>query len=182
MRVIAGKAKGHTLRVSKSGVRPTSERVRESIFNRLTASQINWESTKVLDLFAGSGAFAIEALSRGATTACAVEKDTSTTSLILDNATRAKLQIEVIPGDVTKVMSTRLTGLYNLVFIDPPYEFPNTGLTGILLELKLLGILEPHGTCIVERSSRTEDFLVPAGFELDDVRNYGDTRVFSLVW
>lgn len=182
MRIIAGVAKGHTLTVPKTGVRPTSERVRESIFNRLTALGITWESTKVLDAFAGSGACALEALSRGAQLATAIDKDLDAVRSISLNCERTRLSLEVVHGDVTKLVRTRQGERFNLLFIDPPYEFFNESVTQFLVDLKDFSLLEASGSAIVERSSRTEDFQIPEGFRLDDVRTYGDTRVFWLVW
>lgn len=182
MRIIAGSRKGHTLLVSKVGVRPTSERVRESIFNRLQASEIEWSETVVLDLFAGSAAFALESLSRGAKLAYAVEKDRDAHRVIGINATQTRLPLNTLKADATKPLSIDIQKRFNLIFIDPPYEFTNQELTEVLLSLQAQNLLDSEGLCIVERSSRTEDFAVPMGFSLEDVRNYGDTRLFWLVW
>lgn len=182
MRIIAGTAKGHTLIVPKTGVRPTSERVRESIFNRLSALGIDWESTRVLDAFAGSGACALEARSRGAQQATAVDIDGDAVQSISRNSEKTKLSIDVVRGDVTKIVQTRQGDRFNLLFIDPPYEFPNVSITELLLALQVIGALDANGIGIVERSSRTEDFQIPEGFTLDDTRTYGDTRLFWLVW
>lgn len=182
MRIIAGTAKGHTLIVPKTGVRPTSERVRESIFNRLGALGINWESTKVLDAFAGSGACALEALSRGAQRATAVDKDPDALRTISLNCEKTRLQVEVVHGDVTKLVRTRRSEQYNLLFIDPPYEFPSESVTTFLVDLQDNALLDGSGIAIIERSSRSESFSIPEGFTLDDVRTYGDTRVFWLIW
>lgn len=182
MRIIAGSRKGHTLQVAKVGVRPTSERVRESIFNRLQASHIEWSETVVLDLFAGSGAFALESLSRGAKLAYAVEKDRDALKVIDINSTKTRLPLNILKADATKSLSIDIQGRFNLVFIDPPYEFANQDVTKVLLSLQAQHVLDSKGVCIVERSSHTEDFAIPVGFDLEDVRNYGDTRLFWLVW
>lgn len=182
MRIIAGTAKGHSLVVPKTGVRPTSERVRESIFNRITARNIEWESTRVLDLFAGSGACALEALSRGAQRATAIDKNSDAVQSILRNSEKTKLSLDVIHGDVTKLVRNHRSDSFNLLFIDPPYEFLNESVTQLLVDLKDSGLLEERGIGIIERSSRSDDFAIPEGFTLDDVRTYGDTRVFWLVW
>lgn len=182
MRIIAGTAKGHTLTVPKTGVRPTSERVRESIFNRLVALGINWKSTKVLDAFAGSGACALEALSRGAQQATAVDKDLDALRTISLNGEKTRLHVDAVHSDVTKLVRTRQSEQYNLLFIDPPYEFPSESVTTFLVDLKDNAFLEASGIAIIERSSRSENFPIPEGFTLDDVRTYGDTRVFWLIW
>lgn len=182
MRIIAGKAKGHRLKVAKSGVRPTSERVREAIFNRLTALGLDWDSRRVLDAFAGSGAFALEALSRGAEFASVVEKDPDVLLTITHNSDKTKLALDVILGDVRKILRTRLSGPYNLIFLDPPYEFSNSDIEALLQELHQHNLLEKNGMCIVERSSRMDTFETPDGYEVDEVRDYGDTRVIWLVW
>jgi len=182
MRIIAGSKKGHSLTVSKVGVRPTSERVRESIFNRLDASGIEWTETRVLDLFAGSAAFALESLSRGAKLAYAVEKDRDALKAIGINTTKTGLPLNTLKTDATKPLRLENPTRFTLIFIDPPYEFANQQITNLLTSLQVQNLLDSHGVCIVERSSHTEDFAIPMGFNLEDVRNHGDTRLFWLVW
>lgn len=182
MRIIAGTAKGHTLKVPKDGVRPTSERVRESIFNRLNSEGITWSSTCVLDLFAGSGAFALEALSRGAKFATAVDQSRSSVSVIRENSVKTKLDVNIIQSDAFNLVPARLPDQYDLVFIDPPYEVANEDITQLIVRLKSNEILKDHGTCIIERSSKTLDLDVPDAFRIVDARNHGDTRLIWLIW
>lgn len=149
MRVIAGVAKGRRLVVPKGQVvRPTSDYLREALFNILGGSVVG---ATFLDLFAGSGAVGIEALSRGAASAVFVEKNPLSLKALWENLKRAGFegQAEVIPTDVLKLLKdSSFRRSYDVIFLDPPYRGP-------LAEevLKLLaqgGFLKLHGTVIVE--------------------------------
>lgn len=122
MRIISGSRKGHPLRVPKSGARPTTDRTREAVFNILE-SRIDFENIRVLDLFAGSGALALEALSRGAASATMVEQSTQAVQTIRSNvdALRFTDHCEIARDDVFRFLQ-RKTGTYDLIFADPPYD------------------------------------------------------------
>ena len=180
-RIIAGRARGVHLASPRSGTRPTSDRVREALFSSLatwfgTAEQPaagHLEGMAVLDLYAGTGAVALEAASRGAARVVAV--DTSTASLISGNARKAGLRIEVRAG---RVEGRLPPGPWDLVFADPPYELDSASLDRALAPLFGPGMLNPQALVVVERSKRSTPPAWPG--ELDDHwrRDYGETRLY----
>ncbi len=177
-RIVAGSAKGRTIQVPKSGTRPTSERVREALFSRLEHFGYI-QGCVVLDLYAGSGALALEALSRGATAAVAVEAHGGAVKIISANASALELPLQVVNAKV----DTYLTGLnaqqFDLVFLDPPYDLSEESLAKTL-EL-LVAHLKDDAMVVVERAVRSAQPLWPAGLELDDERKWGDTRVWTAI-
>lgn len=119
MRVIAGTARGVPIRFPDAHVRPTSDRVRESMFGVLGALV---SGTRVLDLFAGSGALGIEALSRGAVSADLVEQSVKVAGVIQANLAKARLSGKVVKRDAMAFLSGhRGAAVYDLIFADPPY-------------------------------------------------------------
>lgn len=178
MRIIAGKFKGRTLATPSShAVRPTSDRLRESIFNILMHAHDDViEGARVLDLFAGTGALGIEALSRGAAHALFVDDSTEGRGLLRENVERLGL------GGVTKVFRRDATKLgpchphapFSLVFCDPPYR---KGLGEQALASALAGgWLLPEALIVFEEAADA-DVTLPAGFEELDRRAYGDTQI-----
>jgi len=127
MRIISGKYKSRKLIAPKGDTtRPTSDRARESLFNVLQ-NMIDFEGMSVLDLFAGSGAFAIEAISRGADHATLVEQNRKVVETIKENVNALEIdsQINIIKKDVYKWLENP-SGTYDLIFADPPYDDPRT--------------------------------------------------------
>lgn len=156
-------------------MRPTADRVREAIFDILGEKT---KGARVLDLFAGTGALGLEALSRGASSAVLVESDPRIFAVmrrnVLDLGAGAA---ETLPMDCRAALRVlrRRGSRFNLVFLDPPYgkgiaESTAEGLAGA-------GLLEPGGTVVVEEAARTPDAHFPAGWERTGDRRYGDTRV-----
>ena len=148
MRIIAGSARGTRLAPVPQSVRPTSDRVRESLFNALG----QFFSGEVLDLYAGTGALGMEALSRGAGHAVFVEKDRRALAAIRENLRRTRLadRGEVLAGDVGRVLDRMLTERrqFNLIFADPPYRIATAEVEGVLSRLGLL--LAPGGLVVIE--------------------------------
>ena len=136
-RIVAGSAKGRTLAVPKSGTRPTSERVREALFSRLDHMNV-LEGAVVLDLYAGTGALGLEALSRGAATATLVEKASGAARVATSNVRSTGLSARVVTADARAYLAARsgqvLSGEVDLVFIDPPYDIAPTWPTFLILE------------------------------------------------
>ena len=184
-RIIAGLAGSLKLASPAKTTRPTSDRIRESIFSRLEARDL-LEGARVVDLYAGTGALALEAASRGAALAWMVERDGKAAAVCVTNlksVAKALLKDEVeFDGKViNKSVSAFLTspGIneLDLVFIDPPYEVGNAE---VVENLETLKPLLKDATIVVERSSRTEEPAWPAGYTLDDTKSYGDTVTYWL--
>lgn len=186
-RIIGGIAGSRQLTSPAKATRPTSDRIRESIFNRL-ASRDRLDGARVLDLYAGTGALALEAISRGAISALLVEKDGKAAAVCNQNAQliQKALEKEGFFDPVTKVAHKAVssflstdTGEYDLVFIDPPYEISNAEVIENLEAL--LPKLAKDAIVMVERSSRSEVLEIPAGLELDEEKSYGDTAIYWLL-
>lgn len=156
MRVIAGVARGVRLSSVPRGVRPTSDRVRESVFNALGQF---FDGGGVLDLYAGTGALGIEALSRGCDRAVFVEKDGAAVAAIRENLRRTGLEesAEVIRGDVGRSLET-LRGrdcLYRLILLDPPYKIAAAAAENVLAYSP--NLLTTDGRVVVESGDVPED-------------------------
>lgn len=177
-RIIAGSARGRELKVPKSGTRPTSSRVREALFSRLEHRGYI-ENCAILDLFAGSGALALEALSRGASRAVAVDAAQGATRVISENARTLGLKLDVVNAKAETYLLTAAQGPFDVVFIDPPYNLPEENLSRVLEAL--VEHLADDGLVVVERTKRSPEPTWPAGLEHDDVRKWGDTRVWSAI-
>lgn len=156
-------------------MRPTADRVREAIFNIL---ENRTEGARVLDLFAGTGALGLEAISRGASSAVLVESDPRVFAVLRRNvldlcATEAE---PLLMDWRAALRALRRRGCrFGLVFLDPPYGKGIAERSGG--DLDGAGVLEPGGTVVVEESARTGEPLFPAGWERAEDRRYGDTRV-----
>jgi 16S rRNA (guanine966-N2)-methyltransferase len=179
-RIIAGAAGGIRLDVPASGTRPTSERVREAMFGSLESAGAI-DDARVLDLYAGSGALGLEALSRGASTADLVEKGPAAAGIATRNADRVarvcgNATARVHRGAVHTYLG-RATGPFDLVFIDPPYDLTDADLRAALELLR--PTLAPDALVVVERGKRSaEPDWAAAGLERVRARTYGDTTVF----
>ncbi|MEU6759674.1 16S rRNA (guanine(966)-N(2))-methyltransferase RsmD [Streptomyces sp. NPDC046685] len=175
-RVIAGSAGGRRLAVpAGTGTRPTSDRMREGLFS-------TWESlhgvegSRVLDLYAGSGAVGLEALSRGAAHTLLVETDAKAAKAIRDNIKALGLPgAEFRAGKAEQIAAGAASGApYDIVFLDPPYAVDSADLREILLTLRANGWLTDDALATVERSTRTGAFPWPEGFEPLRSRKYGE--------
>jgi len=176
-RVVAGRVGGRRIAVPPRGTRPTSERVREAIFSTV-AARIDLEGARVLDLYAGSGALGIEALSRGAAHALFVESDRRAVAVLRRNLDELGLvDGEVRAAKVTAVLSQPPDDGYELVLADPPYAMPGDELSGVLDSLARNGWLAAGALVAVERGARTGEPDWPAGVEQITTRRYGDTLV-----
>ena len=185
-RIIAGIAGSLKLASPAKSTRPTSDRIRESIFSRLEARDA-LDGATVLDLYAGTGALALESGSRGAKTVRLVERDGKAAAVCVTNlklvAKALEKEGEELDGKVVnKSVHAFLEGAaelkFDLVFIDPPYEISNDEIVANLNGLqKHLG---KDATIVVERSSRDAQPDFPADFELEDTKSYGDTTVYWL--
>jgi 16S rRNA (guanine966-N2)-methyltransferase len=171
MRVIAGRHRGATLRAPRGeATRPTSDRVREALFSIL----VSVDEARVLDLFAGSGALGIEALSRGAACAVFVDSAAAAVAAVSRNLEALGLDAEVARRPALAFLEgAAIRGAqYDLVFVDPPYRLASA--VGAELSIALTPLLAPGARVVAESDRR-------APLELDllltDERRYGDTLI-----
>jgi 16S rRNA (guanine966-N2)-methyltransferase len=152
MRVIAGSAGGIRLAVPKHGVRPTMDRVKAAIFSSLGDAVVG---ARVLDLFAGSGALGIEALSRGASSVVFVEADRQSAEIIEGNLAKTKLKGRVRQQDVFHFLRhASRAEMFDIIFADPPYEKTADGerfTERLLANNKVAQLLEPDGIFVLEK-------------------------------
>jgi 16S rRNA (guanine966-N2)-methyltransferase len=176
-RVIAGEARGRRLAVPPGdGTRPTSDRAREGLFSSWQSLLGTFDGVRIADLYAGSGAVGLEALSRGAAHALLVESDARAARTIRDNVRTLGLPgAEVRAGKAEQIVTGQAPDApYDLVFLDPPYTVTNDDLREILLTLRTQGWLTGDAVATVERSTRSGDFGWPEGFEPLRSRRYGE--------
>ncbi len=188
MRITGGSCRGRVLKtLSGKEIRPTSDKVREALFNILGPRAAG---AAVLDLFAGSGSLGLEALSRGAKRATFVEKDRRALAVIRQNVEklnfedRARLErFDVLSGSARL---RRLDGPFDIVFLDPPYQLTKTVDRGSRLG-NLLGtlwtdrIIAEDGIAVLEHDRRSSVSTDWEHFEVSDTRTWGDTSVSFLL-
>jgi 16S rRNA (guanine966-N2)-methyltransferase len=178
VRIVGGEARGRRLRpVPGHSTRPTADRVRQSLFDALGQ---RCDGLRVLDLYAGTGALALEALSRGAARATLVEQDARAEAVIERNASELGYgdRVEIVRENVARALP-RLRGPFDLVFSDPPYALRAAQDTADALAR--LGLVAPGGRIVVERDRREPPPRAPPGFSLADERGYWDTAVSVLL-
>ncbi|MBR0102404.1 MAG: 16S rRNA (guanine(966)-N(2))-methyltransferase RsmD [Selenomonadaceae bacterium] len=174
MRIITGRAKGLRLKTPAGlSTRPTSDRVKESLFSILSGLIDFAEVESVLDIFAGTGALGLEAISRGASSATFI--DTTTADIIRDNLTRARFTgCKIMRGDFERILR-RLGSQFDLIFSDPPYS---TGLAQKSLELVAeLKLLNAGGLMVVEHGAQE---TLTSNLELVRRINYGHTTAITI--
>ena len=179
-RIIAGRAGSLTLEVPDAGTRPTSDRVRESLFGALESADA-LRGAAVLDLYAGSGALGLEAASRGAASADLVEKASRAASVVQRNVARVAKSLgrdAVITVHRTSAVAylQGAQGPFDLVFIDPPYDLGEAELTHTLQ--LLAPHLAPGATVVVERAARSPEPVLPVGLTHGRAKKYGDTALW----
>jgi 16S rRNA (guanine966-N2)-methyltransferase len=190
MRIIAGKAKGRTLIAPKAkNLRPTTDRVKESLFNILPVS-----GKRFLDLFAGAGSVGLEAVSRGASRVILVESHRGCAEAIRTNIGRCgfvNIPLDRIEGgsgqdiEVVEVPVDRGLKLlghrgehFDVIFADPPYERNLIGET--LRHIRAQGLMSQDGVLVVQHSSREEIPAKREGYQIEDSRRYGETALSFL--
>lgn len=181
-RIIGGEARGRLLKVPKTGTRPTSDRVRESLFNILDHRLGSWSGLRVLDLYAGSGAFALEALSRGASAAVCVEISRPAADVIRANAKQLGYSVDVRQADAAQFSRQPQAEPFDLVFIDPPYELETSVLNQLLVDLNTSGAVTAGSWAVVERSGRSEPISPPGDGVAVEPRKYGETSLYLIGW
>jgi 16S rRNA (guanine966-N2)-methyltransferase len=178
-RIISGAFGGRRIDVpAGTGTRPTSDRVREALFARLD-HQDALAGARVLDLYAGSGALGLEALSRGATSATFVESGRGAVEVLRRNLTTLGVgEVAVVIAEPVQRVLLRPATAVDLVLADPPYDITEDDLADVLALLPRHGWLAPEALVVVERSSRSPQPRWPADLVSVDERRYGETRVW----
>lgn len=182
MRIIAGLAKGRVLSSVAGATRPTSDRAREGLFSSLLSEFGDFFGLNLLDLFAGSGAIGLEALSRGATIVHAVEKDELAMRTIRTNAelvarSGALGNFHAYAMPVQKFLDGVAPQQYDIVYIDPPYDFSDTELNKYLRLLCDGEFLKQGAVVAIERGNRSEEVEWPATLEPMRQRKYGQAVI-----
>lgn len=177
VRVIAGEFRGRRLRVPP-GIRPTGDRVREAVFSAVAP---RLPDASVLDGYAGTGVFSIEACSRGARSAVAIERDGRVIRVLVENVAQLDLadRVQVERREVERFVSgpPPARAPFDLVFLDPPYDVSTSAVEGVLAALAAPGWLSPGAAVVVERSARDDQPQLPADWEVHWSRAYGDTLI-----
>jgi len=174
MRVITGKARGVQLKTLEGNkTRPTADRVKEALFSVI---QFEIQGAKILDLFGGSGQLGIEALSRGAQSACFVDFSEDACKIIRENLKRTRLEQQgsVVRSDYLDYLN-RCKEKYDIIFLDPPYA--EVFLEKSLNRISEIDILQSNGIIITERSAEKTLDWAPAGFTRSKDYKYGKTLI-----
>lgn len=178
-RIVAGRYGGRRLKTPPGdGTRPTTDRVREALFSSLQSELGGFDGLRVLDLFAGSGALGLEALSRGAASADFVESDSRVAAIIRSNiADLGCSGAHVLRTSVERFLRVPPQSPYDLVFLDPPYAVTAEAVTTLVAGLRVPAWRGVDSLVIVERSSR-DAFAWPDGVEPVRDRAYGETHLW----
>ena len=184
MRIIGGKYKGLKLLPPDGNIiRPTSDRLKESLFSIITSNKykINIDNCNVLDICSGTGSLGIEAFSRGAISVYFIDKDHRSIDLIYKNISKLNIdykfldKIKIIKDEVKKALKN-LNKIFQIVLIDPPY---NTNITEkCLIKLKELNLINQDSYIFAE-SSKAEDFNYD-GYQILDIKLYGNSKLTIL--
>ncbi|WP_291320319.1 16S rRNA (guanine(966)-N(2))-methyltransferase RsmD, partial [Desulfonatronospira sp.] len=183
MRIISGSFKGKILKTgSGPGYRPATGKVREAVFSMFQGEIPDWSRVRVLDLFAGSGALGLEALSRGACKAMFVDNEPGAAGILQENLQRLEIPMRlarVIRKDAASFLAQDAKQGFELVFVDPPYG--RNLLEQVLPRIIDHGWLEPQGILCAEVESRLEiSPKIHMGLDLLKDKQYGQTRI--LMW
>lgn len=185
MRIIAGEFRGRVLKAPKGdGTRPTTDRVRESLMSSIASARGGFEGARVLDAFAGSGALGLEALSRGAATACFYERDNSALQVISSNIRALNLdsrRARTVRADVLEKPPVRQRPAFDLVFLDPPYALAAAESLGMVHTLAEAGAVAPDAIVVYEHALASNDdadgAISACGLVLSARKKYGATAV-----
>ena len=174
MRVITGSARGRRLNELKGyDTRPTTDKVKEGIFS---AVQFEVEGARVLDLFAGSGALALEALSRGAGSAVLCDQSPAACGIIRENIALVRMEdrARLLCCEASQALERLVGEQFDLIFLDPPYH---KGLIDAALEGMIRRNQLAEGGLIVAETAQDEGFDLPEGLTFTDERKYGKSRL-----
>jgi 16S rRNA (guanine966-N2)-methyltransferase len=182
-RIVAGDAGGRRLVVPKGDLtRPTSDRVREGLFNALDARGLI-PGAVVLDLYCGSGALGLEAVSRGAASVVLVDASRQAVDAARQNVSALGFpRAAVVLSTVQRYLARPVSRPASLVFADPPYAMAQPELTEMLSTLTERGWLQPSAVILIERSSRSLEPQWPSGVVRQAIRRYGETSIWQAEW
>lgn len=174
MRIIAGRAKGRRLSApDTTDTRPATDRAREAIFSAIGP----WvQDADVLDLYAGSGSYGLEALSRGASSATFVERGRKALVALRENVATVGLGGVIVAQAVDEFLSSPGPRTYHLVFVDPPWDLPTTAIDAHLARIDSL--LEPGAEIVVTRREGDDAPAPLSGWTVATDRRYGDARIY----
>jgi 16S rRNA (guanine966-N2)-methyltransferase len=179
---VGGSAGGRRIAVPPRGTRPTTDRVRESLFN-IVAARRDLHEMSVLDLYAGSGALGLEALSRGAASVVFVESDRRAAAVVERNiATLGLPGATLRRGQVAAVLASGPAVPVDLVLADPPYDVENADVHTVLAALTMHGWVHDATLAVIERAAGGAPLTWPAGWHPWQQRIYGDTRLELAEW
>lgn len=183
MRIIAGAAKGRSLSAIASSTRPTSDRAREALFSTLTSEFGEFAGLNVLDLYSGTGAIALESLSRGASIVHAVERDEAAQKAIASNLQNLKSApcegtFHLYGMSVNRFLQNKANIEYHFIYLDPPYDIEDLDVVENLIALKAGGYLHREALIAVERNSRVKEISWPDGYKSIREKNYGQATIF----
>jgi len=182
MRIIAGLGKGRKLFSPPSITRPTSDRAREGLFSSLISTFGTLDGLHFLDLFAGSGAVGVEALSRGAGLVESVESNPVSAEVCEKNFELLKNQpdlgkFRVYETTTFEYLNHLANKQFEIIFLDPPYEVTNIEIEKILRKIQSNNLLSKFGVIAIERDAKGAAFTWPEGFEEVKIRSYGQGAI-----
>ncbi len=182
MRIIAGAGKGRKLFSPPSITRPTSDRAREGLFSSLISSFGTLDGLHFLDLFAGSGAVGVEALSRGAGLVESVESNSASAevceknfALLLNQPDLGKFKVHTTT--TFEYLNHLANKEFEIIFLDPPYDVSNTEIEKILKKIQINNLLSKFGVIAIERDAKGAVFAWPEGLQEVKVRSYGQGAI-----
>ncbi len=181
MRIIAGSSKGKTLFSPTGKTRPTSDRAREGLFSSLDSEFGSMSELNFLDLFSGSGAVGVEALSRGAANVYSVEDHSPTAGIAAKNfelVSNPSGKFTVITSTAERFVANPHQISFDIIFMDPPYDLANSEIENILTEINSNNLLKRNGIIAIERETKKAQFAWPEPFIEEKVRSYGQGSIF----
>jgi 16S rRNA (guanine966-N2)-methyltransferase len=179
IRIVGGSVGGRLLATPKGmNTRPTSDRAREALFSSVEAAR-SLAGAQVLDLYAGSGALGLEALSRGAAAVVLVEADRKVCAVLRANVAALGLPgAQVVTARVAEALAQPAAEAFDLLFADPPYAVPAAEVAAALTAAAANGWLAPEALVVLERAGRDPDFQWPCGFVALRERRYGEATLW----
>jgi len=181
MRIIAGSSKGKTLFSPPDTTRPTSDRAREGLFSSLESEFGSIADLNFLDLFAGSGAVGVEALSRGAAHVYSIEQHDATARVASKNfelVNNSEGKFAVINSSALRFVSAPHQITFDIIFMDPPYDLANADIEELIQQIHTHGLLSDRGLIAIERASKKTPFQWPEPFIQEKIRSYGQGSIF----